>query len=196
MSITVYNDGDHPAGFIGIRVSVMVELDHRQKYFSFRNKQSRTGFVTTATENQLMREARELEGKWLIEQAEREKSRKVLTRDCVNDSSATAVPNLLCTFYPRHRRGLPPQSYTLKLYYFISTTNERWHRSRVVNHIESLEPTWREMTRSLAKARGLSRAPASWNKKIPDIDFLKQSRKRLFEKYGHLENDYWDDFLK
>ncbi len=36
MSIYYYAKGEHPAGYVGYRVSVMVELVQRQKYFATR----------------------------------------------------------------------------------------------------------------------------------------------------------------
>ena len=62
MAIMTYNDGDHKAGFIGIRVVVMgASKVYRQRYFNFRKG---SGWVTMAEEEKILEDARNLESKW------------------------------------------------------------------------------------------------------------------------------------
>lgn len=65
MAIYEYSEGDHAAGYQGLRVAVSVGTKLRQKYFAFRVEGE---YVSLAKERGLRREARKLEKAWLIEQ--------------------------------------------------------------------------------------------------------------------------------
>lgn len=63
MAIMIYNEGDHPMGYIGIRVVVNGSSRvYKQKYFCFRKKGG--GWVSMAQEKKLLKEAKELEAEW------------------------------------------------------------------------------------------------------------------------------------
>ena len=63
--IRVYDRGQHPAGFIGVRVAVYVDGKLRQKYFSRRKHLI----------NDALAKAEKLEQWWLAQQAEFKKRR-------------------------------------------------------------------------------------------------------------------------
>lgn len=63
MALRIYNDGDHPSGFIGVRVVWRMDGEYKQKYFNFRT-QDRKGFISRSQELDLIDQARKLEQKW------------------------------------------------------------------------------------------------------------------------------------
>lgn len=68
MTVMIYNEGDHAAGFIGIRVVRSVGGEYRQKYYKLRNGDKT--YVTLTREKQLIREAKALDKVWEKEQIE------------------------------------------------------------------------------------------------------------------------------
>lgn len=61
MAIRVYQEGEHPSGFIGIRVTRSFAGKYRQTYFSFRKK---GGIMTAREQKVLMQQAEALEEQW------------------------------------------------------------------------------------------------------------------------------------
>lgn len=61
MAIRVYQEGEHPSGFIGIRVTRSFGGKYRQSYFSFRKN---GGFISVKEQKALMQEAESLEEQW------------------------------------------------------------------------------------------------------------------------------------
>ncbi len=54
MAIRVYQEGEHPSGFIGIRVTRSFGGKYRQNYFSFRKS---GGFISVKEQKALMQQA-------------------------------------------------------------------------------------------------------------------------------------------
>lgn len=69
MAVYIYNDGEHPANFIGVRVSRSIAGKVYQKYFSFRKEMDTTKFVSIQQQNKLINNAVRLD-KQLAEQQE------------------------------------------------------------------------------------------------------------------------------
>lgn len=67
MAIRVYGVGEHPSGFIGIRVTRSFAGQYRQAYFSFRQE---GGMATAERQKSLMAEAEALESRWKKESEE------------------------------------------------------------------------------------------------------------------------------
>jgi len=67
MAIRVYGVGEHPSGFIGIRVTRSFAGQYRQAYFSFRQE---GGMATAERQKSLMAEAEALETRWKKESEE------------------------------------------------------------------------------------------------------------------------------
>ena len=82
MALRIYNDGDHPAGFIGVRVVWNLNGEYKQKYFNFRT-QDRKGFISRSQELDLIDRARKLEQKWKS-RADKIKYQRVLTENHPN----------------------------------------------------------------------------------------------------------------
>lgn len=66
--IHVYDENEHPSGFIGIRVAVKVGADYRQHYFNFWNRDKQK-WLSRADENKLLKQAKALETEWKAEAA-------------------------------------------------------------------------------------------------------------------------------
>jgi hypothetical protein len=67
MAIRVYGVGEHPSGFIGIRVTRSFAGQYRQAYFSFRQE---GGMAPVERQKSLMAEAEALEAQWKKESEE------------------------------------------------------------------------------------------------------------------------------
>jgi hypothetical protein len=57
MSIKEYGPGEHPSGFIGIRLSVTIAGESNQRYFTFKDKASPSGIISDAEQEALRLEA-------------------------------------------------------------------------------------------------------------------------------------------
>lgn len=64
MAIRVYQEGEHPSGFVGIRVTRSFGGKYRQTYFSFRKS---GGFLTAREQKVLLQQAEALEEQWKAE---------------------------------------------------------------------------------------------------------------------------------
>lgn len=64
MAIRVYQEGEHPSGFVGIRVTRSFGGKYRQTYFSFRKS---GGFINAKEQKALMQQAEALEEQWKAE---------------------------------------------------------------------------------------------------------------------------------
>lgn len=93
MAIRIYNDGEHPAGFIGIRVARYVGTQYKQKYFNFRNRDK--SFVTLEQERQYLKQARELDKTWQAQseaiQYQKRVSNSHITSDPMNALGITGL---------------------------------------------------------------------------------------------------------
>lgn len=104
MSLTIYNEGDHPAGFIGIRIVRTVSGKSRQQYFSFRNPENRK-IVSKKRQTELLREAQELEASWIAENAEYQYQKRISqSNPKTRKESSTGVEGLTLTFVSDHSR--------------------------------------------------------------------------------------------
>jgi len=56
--LKIYERGEHKAGFIGVRVAVMIDGKHKQKYFSYKQSDK--------SEEAIYKEAKQLHKKWLM----------------------------------------------------------------------------------------------------------------------------------
>lgn len=87
MSVYDYTKKIHPAGFIGYRVSVMVDGDHKQKYFSTRGM---TGSGRLAE----YIKAKRLNDKWLVlkSRAETKRTNKAMpSKRCINSTGVKGI---------------------------------------------------------------------------------------------------------
>jgi len=77
--IKTYRQGELKSGFVGIRVSVMVEGKAKQKYFSFK--------ASNKKEEQLLSEAKSLQARWLMEKNLAKSKREVASKELRRVSS-------------------------------------------------------------------------------------------------------------
>lgn len=92
MSVRIYKDGEHPAGFVGVRVvrTIGSQRDYRQKYFNFRDPDNRKAFVSLEQEQKIIAEARALDEKW-AKAAEKKRLTKSLTCNHANATNASGL---------------------------------------------------------------------------------------------------------
>jgi hypothetical protein len=74
MPIYEYNEGEHPGGFIGLRVSVSINGKVKQKYFRF--KKNNHEYISLTEENKLRKQAEKLNNLWLKIQKQEQKKNK------------------------------------------------------------------------------------------------------------------------
>ncbi len=77
-----YNEYDHPAGFVGLRVSVSVNGKVKQKYFTFHKRPGE--FVSLAREKIIIKKADKLNDKWTKQQA---KARLINRKNAISSGS-------------------------------------------------------------------------------------------------------------
>ena len=56
--LKIYERGEHKGGFIGVRVAVMIDGKHKQKYFSYK--------LSDKSEEEIYKEAEQLHREWLM----------------------------------------------------------------------------------------------------------------------------------
>jgi len=75
--IRIYNEGEHPAGFVGIRVVVSFpDKPAKQKYFNFWDRE-KGKWVPKKREKELLKEATELEAQWKLESGKELKEKRL-----------------------------------------------------------------------------------------------------------------------
>lgn len=96
--IREYAEGDHPGGFIGIRVSVKVGRSQKQKYYSFRI--NRTEFISLREEQLLRLDTQKLEKIWLEEQKVIRSQREAEAKETARKSKPlrTGVRGIVLTY--------------------------------------------------------------------------------------------------
>ncbi len=92
MAVFIYNEFEHPAGFVGIRVARRVGDKFRQKYFAFSKLvKGRNGEVSPKQLKTLEAEARALDEEWRLEN-EKFKRQLLLSRPNANTRKEHALP--------------------------------------------------------------------------------------------------------
>ncbi len=75
--IRIYDEGDHPAGFVGVRVVVSFpDKPSKQKYFNFWDRE-KAKWVSKKREKELIKEATDLEAEWKKESAQELKEKRL-----------------------------------------------------------------------------------------------------------------------
>lgn len=84
----------------------MVDTEHRQKYFNFRDKTGKREYLPQYKIDQLGREARKLEKQWLKEKERAEKKRNARATETRRKNHATGVKGISLNYaYSRNRTG-------------------------------------------------------------------------------------------
>jgi hypothetical protein len=154
MAIFEYNDGDHPGGFIGLRVAVSVDGETKQEYFSFKD-------VSLEEEARLTRLAHKLNSKWLRYQrtAKNKRDREATpgTRDAPHATQVKGISfkNVPCK---KIRGGKEKTYYYPELILHISHEGETLtKRYSVRKDGSNLASQWEAAIRALAKHKHLTR---------------------------------------
>lgn len=92
MAVFIYNEFEHPAGFVGVRVARRVGDKFRQKYFAFSKlTKGRNGEISAKQLKALENEARALDEEWRLEN-EKLKRQVLLSRPNANTRKEHALP--------------------------------------------------------------------------------------------------------
>ncbi|HET8687487.1 MAG TPA: hypothetical protein VFM18_12605 [Methanosarcina sp.] len=92
MAVFIYNEFEHPAGFVGIRVARRVGDKFRQKYFAFSKlTKGKNGEISAKQLKALENEARALDEAWRLEN-EKYKRQALLSRPNANTRKEHALP--------------------------------------------------------------------------------------------------------
>ncbi len=95
--LKIYERGEHKGGFIGVRVAVMIDGKHKQKYFSYKNSDK--------SEDAIFKEAEQLHKEWLMLKnlANTENKRKSKELRRVTSPYSTGIKGI--KFNINHRRA-------------------------------------------------------------------------------------------
>lgn len=141
MSIKIYKEFEHPAGFIGIRLSSTVEGKYRQQYYNFKNRETGKLF-SKKRQKEMLEEARQLEAEWALENREYLYQRKISQpHPKTKKEASTGVEGLTLTFlidssglntyyYPVFRVELPRNRLRQKFFRFGTVSyTEVWREA-------------------------------------------------------------------
>ena len=119
-----YNEYEHPAGFIGLRVAVSIDGYVKQKYFNFRKK--RGLFVSTEEELKLIEKATKLDKKWRNQQAkmQRENKRNAIPRKNLHTTRVRGI-SMIASSDRKYRCG------RMKIYPYIALSIHISHKGEV-----------------------------------------------------------------
>ena len=115
--LKIYERGEHKGGFIGVRVAVMIDGKHRQKYFSYKKSDK--------SEEAIYQEAEKLHKEWLmlksLANSKNQRESKEMRR--VTSPYSTGVKGI--KFNISHSRA----------YFFVqgSTDNKLFHKNFSIN---------------------------------------------------------------
>ena len=115
--LKIYKKGEHKGGFIGVRVAVMIDGKHKQKYFSYKNSDK--------SEDAVFKEAEKLHKEWImlksLASSKNQRESKELRR--VTSPYSTGVKGI--KFNISHRRA----------YFFVqgSTDNKLFYKNFSIN---------------------------------------------------------------
>ena len=110
-----YDEYDHPAGFIGLRVNVSIDGKVKQKYFSLR---ARPGvWVSLDKELDLIKQADKLDKKWRNQQAkaQRENKRNAIPRKNLHTTRVRGI-SMVPSFERKMRSGGMKKTSTVASY--------------------------------------------------------------------------------
>lgn len=108
MSVIEYEQGEHPAGFVGIRVTRSVNGQTRNRWFSIRSKGVR---LPARQIREIRREARELDARWEGEQ-QKNRDRRRPTATGIRGVTANFVVDhgtYRSTYVPAFRVQVAPE---------------------------------------------------------------------------------------
>jgi len=160
MALYVYKPGEHPSGFIGVRVVVQSDLKVNQKWFSFRDRKTRK-LLSKGRQLALIDEAKKLEGKWKAVQYKKPNVNGTKKRSISTETNIVGLTVCRNEVY-RKKSGTFSQTYNLVVAVKIDGVRKSMTRS-ILQGYDQYEKAFLECTRHLARLRGYKRVPSSWN---------------------------------
>lgn len=152
MSIREYLQGEHNAGFIGLRIVVKVGSDYRQKYFSFRNK-------SEEEKEKLKKTAQAINSEWNME---RTLTQSIKERECkeirrTSSAYTTGVSGVKMKFvrYHKFRAGEKRAYYTPYFKVSGSTKNVRFDKLFNIKQL-GYDMAWHKAVMFYAEKKGMS----------------------------------------
>lgn len=193
MALYVYNDGDHPAGFIGVRVVWTVDGQYLQKYFNFRTRDKKA-FVSRCEEKALIEQAKDLERRWQ-QQSARIQYQRLLTENHANTLPFQGLGftgiTLMIHRDADYRRIFHRPLKKADFPYFtpgFRVARTKTQRDLFFNiHKLGLDRAWRDAVNCWAKRNGVKPKDKQriLTEKRPSRDQFKQLRR-------HLNKQGWD----
>jgi hypothetical protein len=104
MTVYQYNEGDHPAGFIGLRVAVMVNGNHKQKYFNFAIRGTNYTFHSLEERNEMLLKAKALDQTWLYQKEAQATTREGKAKERRPTLYSTGVSGIKMKFVKTKRQ--------------------------------------------------------------------------------------------
>jgi hypothetical protein len=130
MPVYQYNKGDHPAGFIGLRVAVMVNGDHKQKYFNFKVPYSSHTYYSLKERDEMRAKAKALEESWQHQRKATATTREAKAEEVRPSLYSTGVRGIKMKFcrIKKQRAGEARIYYTPVFVVSGSTDKGRFHK--------------------------------------------------------------------
>ena len=171
--LKIYERGEHKGGFIGVRVAVMIDGKHRQKYFSYNNSDK--------SEEAIYKEAEELHKEWLmlksLASSKNQRESKEMRR--VTSPYSTGVKGI--KFNISHSRA----------YFFVqgSTNNKLFHKNFSINDL-GYDLAWYKACEYLQSKKDYSLFDTIYKRKPPKEMLLITFRHLFFttNKQIHFES--------
>jgi len=148
-----YDEYDHPAGFIGLRVNVSIDGKVKQKYFSLRERPG--VWVSLEKELKLIKQADNLNKKWRNQQAKakRENNRNAIPRKSSHTTKVRGI-SMMASFERKHRCGVVKIYHYIVLSIHISHQGERFATTiRLKKDGSNLVAAWRKAVDLLCKKK-------------------------------------------
>ncbi len=137
--IRTYRKDEHKAGFIGIRVAVMVNSKLMQKYYSFKS--------TDQSEDEILSSAKSLHAKWMMEKNLASSKRDIASKELRRVSSPFSTGIKGIKFRISHK--------TCYFYVQGMTNNIRFHKNFSINK-HGYEMAWFKACEFLQKNKDYS----------------------------------------
>lgn len=171
--LKIYERGEHKGGFIGVRVAVMIDGKHRQKYFSYKQSDK--------SEEAIYKEAEQLHKEWLmlksLANSKNQRESKEMRR--VTSPYSTGVKGI--KFNISHSRA----------YFFVqgSTDNKLFHKNFSINDF-GYDLAWYKACEYLQTKKGYSLFDNIYKRKPPKEMLLISFRHLFFttNKQIHFES--------
>lgn len=169
MGIIEYKEGEHRANFIGLRVTVNVGGDYRQKYFNFKKAE------TDDDIKKLRKAAGDINTQWNMERTLIQSKKYIDSREKRRTSSAftTGVSGVKMKFsYTiKHRGGKKKKYYTP--YFVISGSQEGVRFNKTINIIRfGFDMAWFKAISYYADQKGIANYSHLLERKPPVEQFF------------------------